>query len=69
VADFDYGNARIRAMKARLLVRRDLEALAEAGSLQGLISALAKTPYQKSVETALARASGLDCITQAIRMD
>jgi len=56
-------------MKSRLLARRDLEALAETGSLQGMISALAKTAYRKSIETALARASGLDCITQAIRMD
>ena len=69
MADFDYGNARIRAMKSRLLARRELEALAETGSLQGMISALAKTAYQKSVEAALTRASGLECITQAIRTD
>lgn len=56
-------------MKSRLLARRDLEALAETGSLQGMISGLAKTAYRKSVEAALARASGLECITQALRMD
>lgn len=69
MADFDYGNARLRAMKSRLLARRDLETLAELGSMQGLISALAKTAYQRSIEAALTHASGLECIAQAIRMD
>ena len=58
MADFDYGNA-----------RRELEALAEVGSLHGMISALAKTAYQRSIEAALTQASGLECIAQAIRMD
>jgi len=69
VADFDYGNARLRAMKSRLLARRDLESLAEAGSLQGLITGLARTAYQKSVEAALARTSGMESIAQALRND
>jgi V/A-type H+-transporting ATPase subunit C len=69
VADFDYGNARLRAMKSRLLPRRELEALAEAGSLQGFISGLARTAYQKPVEAALARASGMESIALAIRLD
>ena len=69
MADFDYGNARLRAMKSRLLAQRELETLAELGSMHGLISALAKTAYQRSIETALTHASGLECIAQAIRMD
>lgn len=69
MADFDYGNARLRAMRSRLLAQRDLETLAELGSMQGLISALAKTAYQRSIEAALTHASGLECIAQAIRMD
>ena len=40
MSDFDYGNARLRVMKSRLLSRQELEALAEAGSLNGLIAAL-----------------------------
>jgi len=56
-------------MKSRLLTQRELEALAEAGSLQGLISSLAKSVYHKSVEMALVRASGLECIVQALHMD
>lgn len=66
---YDYPNARLRAMKSRLLSRRELESLAEAGSLQGFIAALAKTAYRKAVETALARATGMDCITNAMHAD
>lgn len=66
---YDYGNARLRVMKSRLLSRRELEILAESGSLQGLIAALTKTAYRKPVETALARVGGLDCINEAIRID
>ena len=69
MSGYDYGNVRLRAMKSRLLSRREMEALAEAGSLQGLISALTKTAYRKAVEAALARASGMECIAEAIRRD
>ncbi len=67
--DYDYGNARLRAMKSRLLPRRELDALAEAGSIQGLIAALTKTVYQKAVEAALTRAAGMQCIDEALRSD
>lgn len=69
MADFDYGNARLRVMKSRLLSSHDLDALAERGSLQGLIAALAKTVYQNSVEAALTRATGMQCIDEALRTD
>ena len=65
--DYDYGNARLHAMKSRLLSSRELDTLTDAGSLQGLISALTKTAYQKSVESALTRAAGMDCIEDALR--
>jgi V/A-type H+-transporting ATPase subunit C len=65
--DYDYGNARLHAMKSRLLSDRELEMLVNSGSLQGLISALTKTTYQKSVESALTRTSGMDCIEDALR--
>ncbi|MGW8250054.1 MAG: V-type ATPase subunit [Anaerolineales bacterium] len=67
--DFDYGNARLRAMKSRLLTQRDLESLTEVGSLKGLIVALTKTPYRKTVEAALSRSSGMSCISNALRDD
>ncbi len=71
--DFDYGNARLRAMKSRLLSRRTLESLAEAGSVQELIAALSNTAYREAVEVALARSTaepaGMDCLTEALRSD
>ena len=69
MSDYDYGNARLRAMKSKLLSRRELEALAETGSLQGLIAALTKTAYQKSIEAALTRSTGMDCMDEALHND
>ncbi len=69
MSDYDYGNARLRAMKSRLLSRRELEVLAGTGSVQGLIAALTKTAYQRSIEAALTRFAGLDCIDEALRSD
>jgi V/A-type H+-transporting ATPase subunit C len=69
MSGYDYGNARLRAMKSRLLSRRELEALAGVGSLRGLIAALTKTTYRKPVEAAMVHASGIDCIAEALRQD
>jgi vacuolar-type H+-ATPase subunit C/Vma6 len=69
MADYDYGNARLHVMKSRLLSNRELETLVNAGSLQGLIAALTKTVYQKSIEEALTRAAGMQCIDEALRSD
>jgi V/A-type H+-transporting ATPase subunit C len=73
MSDFDYGNARLRAMKARLLSRQTLEGLAEAGSVPGLITALTNTAYREAVEAALARSleepAGLECLAEAVRND
>ncbi len=66
---YEYGNARLRAMKSRLLSPRQLEELAQAGSLRGLIAALASTPYKAAVEAALTRAAGMACITETLRYD
>lgn len=69
MSDYDYGNARLRAMKSRLVTRRELETLIKIDSLQGLIAALTKTAYRKPIEAALARTSGMQCITEALRND
>jgi vacuolar-type H+-ATPase subunit C/Vma6 len=69
MSGYDYGNARLHAKKSRLLSRRELDALAETASPQGLISALIKTAYRKSFEAALARASGMECIAEALGHD
>ncbi len=67
--DFDYGNARLHVMKSRLLSTHELVALCEAGGLQGLIAALTKTVYQKSVEAALTRSTGMQCFDETLRND
>ena len=67
MSGFDYGNARLRAMKSRLIHRSELNALAESGNLQGLIAALNKTSYSRAVETALARFTGMACIGECLR--
>ena len=66
---FEYGNARLRFMKSRLLPRKELEELIEAGSLQGLIAALTRTAYHKSVEAALTRWTGMECISEALHAE
>lgn len=66
---FDYGNARLRTMRSRLLSRREIELLVEAGTLKGFIAGLTKTAYRKAVEAALAHASGMESISQALRED
>lgn len=67
--DYEYGNARLRVMKSRLLTTHELESLSGTGSVQGLIAALTKTIYQKAVEAALTRATGMQCIDEALRND
>lgn len=69
MADFDYANGRLHAMKARLLTRRQLEELAGTEGLPGMISILMKTAYQASVEFAITRTTGIDTIFQALRQD
>jgi V/A-type H+-transporting ATPase subunit C len=69
MSGYDYGNARLRAMKSRLLSRRDLETFAGGGTLESLIAALTKTPYRIPVQTALAHTSGMECIAEALRID
>lgn len=48
MSDFDYGNARLRVMKSRLLTYRDLETLIEADTVQSLTVALIEFPYPES---------------------
>ncbi len=67
--DFNYGNARLHAWKSRLLSRSELESLTEVGSQQGLITALTRTAYCRAVEASLARATGTDCVIEALCND
>lgn len=69
MSGYDYGNARLRAMKSQLLARSELQDLAEIRNLDGLIAALAKTVYGRAVDIAIVHASGLGVITEALRLD
>lgn len=69
MADFDYGNARLHAMKSRLLSRQTLEELAGVGSHATLISALTKTGYQEAIEVALVQFSGMEALNRARHTD
>ncbi len=69
MSDFDYGNARLRVMKSRLLTSHDLEALTEAETVQSLTVALIKTPYRKAIETTLAHTTGLKALMEAFQLD
>jgi V/A-type H+/Na+-transporting ATPase subunit C len=66
---YEYGNARLHAMKSRLLSKREFEGMIQTSSLQGFIAQLAKTTYRGSVEAALARTSGIDCVTEALHIE
>ena len=66
---YDYGNARLRAMKSRLLTRLELEELVDSSSMEGLITALANTTYRQAIQAALVRASGIACIAEALKQD
>jgi vacuolar-type H+-ATPase subunit C/Vma6 len=64
---YDYGNARIRAMKSRLLSARALEVIAESITLEQLIGELAQTAYRNDILAAMLRFSGMECLEAAFR--
>jgi V/A-type H+-transporting ATPase subunit C len=69
MAGYDYGNARLRAMKSRLLSRKQLEKMTGAAHLQAMIAELSSTPYRKSIEAALARVGSMECVFAALHSD
>lgn len=66
---YEYGNARLRAMRSRLLTRRELVDMAAAKSLPDLIIQIARTPYRRSLEVSLVQTSDLESIYEALRRD
>ncbi len=56
--DYGYLNARVRAMKSRLLSRRTYGELLAETSVNELLATLAQTPYRTGIEAALARDTG-----------
>ena len=69
MSDYEYGNARLRAMRSKLFTRHGLNVLSESGSVSGLIAGLAKTSYQRVIESALTRSTEMDCVDDALRSD
>lgn len=65
--NYGYGNARLRAMRSRLLTEADYSDLLAKTSIKEVITALTETPYKEDVETALVRAVGVRCVFEALR--
>ena len=66
-AGLDYGNARLRAMRSRLLSGADYEGLVGVESMDGLVSALATTAYATDLDEALPRFTGLRRFDEIVR--
>lgn len=69
MAGYEYGNARLRAMKSRLLSSQQMAELAGSQQLDSLILGLTRSPYQSALDAALVRAVGLEAIDLALRQD
>jgi V/A-type H+-transporting ATPase subunit C len=67
--EYAYVNARIRAMKSRLLDRTQMEQLINKHDLDALIAELEKTPYREELERAGIQYSGIARIEVALRKD
>lgn len=67
MGSYEYSNARLRAMKSRLLTRSDYQTLVGSRTLERLLTALTHTPYAESIEATLVRGSELVVINAAFR--
>lgn len=65
--DYGYANARLRAMKSRLLKRSDYAELLDAPGVEDVVARLTHTVYQAEVEAALVKTSGWECLSEALR--
>ena len=66
--NFDYGNARLRAMKARLLTAEQLNVLATARNLSAFIAELSRTSYHHAADVAAARGADITVLTALLRI-
>jgi len=67
--DYDYANARIRAMKSRLLDARAYDDLLAAMSIDQIIELLAATAYKAEIEATLVKYGGMKCVAEALRVN
>lgn len=64
---YEYANARLRAMKSRLLTRNDYAALLDEPSIEAVIARLTHSVYQPEIEAALVKAVGWECLSEGLR--
>ena len=65
--DYDYGNARLRARRSRLLTEADYLDLLSRANIEEVITALTETPFRQDIEAALVRVQGVRCVNEASR--
>lgn len=65
--EYGYANARLRAMKSRLLTRHDYATLIDEPNVEAMVAQLTHTVYQPAIEAALMRASGWECLALGLR--
>lgn len=63
---YGYGNARLRAMRSRLLTAADYNDLLARRRIEEVIGRLRETPYKEDIEVALIRLDGVRCIFEAL---
>lgn len=66
---YPYGNARIRAMKSRLLGRRAYDDLLAATGIDPVIELLAGSDYKAEIEATLVKYGGMRCVAEALRLN
>ena len=64
---YEYGNARVRAMRARLIGRHVLEACVANYDADQMVSTLAQHDYGPDIALAMTRYSGAECVEEAAR--
>jgi V/A-type H+-transporting ATPase subunit C len=64
---YGYGNARLRAMRSRLLTETVYSDLLAKARIEEVITALTETPYKDDVEAALVRVGGVRCVFESLR--
>ncbi len=67
--DYHYGNARIRAMKSRLLDTRAYKDLLAAAGIDEVTELLAGTAYKAEIEATLVKYGGIRCVAEAVRIN
>lgn len=68
MGDYDYANARLRALKSQLFTRRTLIEFSALSRVDDLTTRLAESPYGDEIRAALARYFGARVVTEACRL-